>query len=228
MIAGRGRPVGGDLRAVLFLILVVVVLAAIAVGAPGWAALAAEPGWRFALRASLVIGLAAALPAVVLGTLVAILAFLTGGTWWRAGWVVLGAPLVAIAVLARALDGGLGAVVLAHALLGAGVVALTVGAGLSRCDPLALRAASSLGASPAVAVRRVLLPLARPGMGAGLLLAFLLSFNDPVIAPGLLGPVTLSARVLMERPGPTQWAAAIGMAAIALALMAAAARLMRR
>lgn len=55
-------------------------------------------------------------------------------------------------------------------------------------DPSALRAASSLGASPFARFRRVFLPLSLPGVFAGSVLTFVLSLGF-YITPALLGDV---------------------------------------
>ena len=51
-----------------------------------------------------------------------------------------------------------------------------------------LRAASSLGAPPILAFRRVTLPLILPGVASGALFALAISFDDVVIALFLAGP----------------------------------------
>ena len=45
-----------------------------------------------------------------------------------------------------------------------------------------MRAAASLGAPPLTAFRRVLLPLIAPGVVAGAVIAFIISFDEVVIA----------------------------------------------
>jgi len=53
-------------------------------------------------------------------------------------------------------------------------------------DPALVRAASSLGARPFTAFRRIYLPLTAPGIGAGCLLVFILSIGY-YITPALVG-----------------------------------------
>ena len=57
---------------------------------------------------------------------------------------------------------------------------------MSRLDPRVMRAARSLGATPLEAFRKVYLPLARPGIMAGLLLVFTISLGFFII-PAILG-----------------------------------------
>jgi putative spermidine/putrescine transport system permease protein len=78
--------------------------------------------------------------------------------------------------------------ILAHAALGAPFVVITVLATLSGFDPNLLRAAASLGAGPATAFFRVMLPLIMPGVLTGALFAFATSFDEVVVALLLAGP----------------------------------------
>lgn len=78
--------------------------------------------------------------------------------------------------------------ILAHAALGAPFVLVTVLAALSGFDPNLLRAAASLGAPPATAFFRVMLPLILPGVLTGALFAFATSFDEVVVALLLAGP----------------------------------------
>ena len=63
---------------------------------------------------------------------------------------------------------------------------LPIWAVLRRIDPEYSRAAANLGASPATAFRRIVLPLSLPGVLAGCLLVFVLSLGF-YITPALLG-----------------------------------------
>ncbi|KAB2853902.1 MAG: ABC transporter permease, partial [Bauldia sp.] len=72
-------------------------------------------------------------------------------------------------------------VILAHATLGIPFVIITVTATLVGFDYSLTRAAASLGASPAVAFRRVTMPLILPGVIAGALFAFVTSFDEVVV-----------------------------------------------
>lgn len=78
--------------------------------------------------------------------------------------------------------------ILAHAALGAPFVVVAVLATLSGFDPNLLRAAASLGAPPATAFFRVMLPLILPGVLTGGLFAFATSFDEVVVALLISGP----------------------------------------
>jgi putative spermidine/putrescine transport system permease protein len=79
-------------------------------------------------------------------------------------------------------------IVLAHAALGSPFVVVTVGASLAGFDQGLMRAAASLGASPLVAFRRVMLPLVSPGVMTGALFAFAASFDEVVTVLFLASP----------------------------------------
>jgi spermidine/putrescine transport system permease protein len=63
---------------------------------------------------------------------------------------------------------------------------LPIYAALERLDPHLVEAASDLGATPAATFRRVVLPLAAPGVRAGAVLVFIPSLGD-YLTPDLLG-----------------------------------------
>jgi spermidine/putrescine transport system permease protein len=71
--------------------------------------------------------------------------------------------------------------VLAHVSFQVSFVALVVRARLQDFPPALLEAARDLGADELRAIRRVLLPIVRPGIVAGALLALALSIDDFVI-----------------------------------------------
>jgi putative spermidine/putrescine transport system permease protein len=118
--------------------------------------------WIDAARNSLLIGLSATALSVVLGTLGA-----------------LG--------LARARF-RLKPVVMAHAVLAVPFVVITVLVTLDGFDQNLLRAASSLGASPWTAFRRVMLPIIFPGVASGALFAFATSLDELVVTLFVAGP----------------------------------------
>ena len=78
--------------------------------------------------------------------------------------------------------------VVAHVVLCAPYGFTAVLAGLQGFDASLLLAARGLGASPAGAVRRVLLPMVAPAVGAGAVFAFAISFDELVITMFLAGP----------------------------------------
>jgi putative spermidine/putrescine transport system permease protein len=78
-------------------------------------------------------------------------------------------------------------VVLAHAVTGLPYVVILVGAALTGMDPRLEPAARSLGAVPGQVLLRVLLPLLRPAILSGALLAFVHSWDELVIVLFIAG-----------------------------------------
>jgi len=79
-------------------------------------------------------------------------------------------------------------IIIAHATFSMCYVAVVVQARLAGFDTSVEEAAQDLGARPATVFRRVTLPLIAPGVVAGWLLSFTLSFDDLVIASFVTGP----------------------------------------
>lgn len=164
---------------------------------PGWSlqwyeVIFTDPRWTGALVNSLIIGIAATAIATALGTLAAI-----GLTWGRfpGQKMILGIislplvlPIVILGVACFSFYASVGLVgsrfslILAHAGLAAPVVVTTVMASLKGFDRTLMRAGASLGAGPFLAFRRILVPLVAPGILTGALVAFLISFDEVVIA----------------------------------------------
>jgi len=83
---------------------------------------------------------------------------------------------------------GADTVILAHATFAMAFVTLVVQARLAGMDRDVEEAAADLGASPGVVFWRITLPMIAPAVGAGWLLAFILSLDDLVIASFTSGP----------------------------------------
>jgi putative spermidine/putrescine transport system permease protein len=154
--------------------------------------------WMSALKNSLFIGAGATLLALVLGTLAA-LGLARNNLPGRSvllGYVILPmiVPVVISGVGMYFLFARLGltstftGLIIAHAVLGLPFVVVTVAATLRTFDPNLLRAAASLGASPARAFFTVTLPLIAPGVVSGGLFAFIASFDEVVVALFIGGP----------------------------------------
>lgn len=77
--------------------------------------------------------------------------------------------------------------ILAHAMIGAPYVVITVSASLAGFDHTLMRAATSLGANQFTAFRRVQLPIISPGVITGSLFAFITSFDEVVIVLFMAG-----------------------------------------
>lgn len=169
--------------------------------------LAQKEVWS-SLRLSLSLAFTASLASVLLGTLAAwVLHRFQGSRLQRLHQnlitlllampdVLMGMALLALFV-ALGLSTGFLTIWLAHVTFCTAYVALAVLGRLQDFDLTLLDAARDLGATPALAARRVLLPLLLPGMLAGGLLAFTLSMDDYVITYFVSGPgsTTLPLRV---------------------------------
>jgi spermidine/putrescine transport system permease protein len=144
-----------------------------------------------ALGNSLKIGLIATLVATVLGTMIAfalarhrfrgrtttnLTIFLPMAT----PEVVLGASLLAL-FLNLKINLGLWTIVIAHVMFCISFVVVTVKARIASLDPRLEQAAMDLYADEMQTFRRITLPLVAPGIMAGALLAFSLSFDDFII-----------------------------------------------
>ena len=165
-----------------------------------WADPCGPAGMCAAVLRSAEIGLLATVLATVLGTLLAFgltrhrfrgrgpvnaLVFLPMAT----PEVVLGSSLLAL-FTAGTVPLGFWTVVIAHVMFCVSFVVVVVKARLAGMDPRLEEAAADLYASPWQTFRTVTLPLARPGIVAGALLAFSLSFDDFIVSNFNAGTMT--------------------------------------
>jgi len=199
--------------------------------------------WLPSLGNSLFIGSIATVIATGLGTMAAL------GLDRMGGWSkqVLNAlfllpVVVPVVVIGSSLYGlfarlGLTAsypgLVVAHALLGAPFVVITVAATLQGFDRGLLRAALSLGATPFQAFRRITLPLILPGVVSGAIFAFATSFDEIVVTLFIAGPHQRTLPLQMfdgvrEQISPTITAAATLLFLVSVALVAVVEWLRRR
>ena len=102
--------------------------------------------------------------------------------------VVLGIALLVFFQRIAHIRAGLETVMLAHITFCIAFVVVVVKARLSAFDNSLIEAAADLGATPAAAFFRVVLPLAMPGILAGAMLAFTISLDDVVITHFTAGP----------------------------------------
>ena len=197
---------------------------------------ATDPRWITATRNSFVVAAGTVAVSVPLGTAAAL------GLWLRMRPRLLGVfllPMTVPAVIAAlalyfafaaiGIGSSLGGLVLAHSVLAAPFVVVAVLATLRGVDPALLRAAESLGASPALALLRVIVPLAAPGMLAGGVFAFATSFDEVMVALFIAAPgqFTLPRQMfsgLREQITPTVFAAATVVLLVCLVLSWLAAR----
>jgi putative spermidine/putrescine transport system permease protein len=156
--------------------------------------------WTTPLKTSLEVACAASVLATVIGTMSALA---LDGVSFRGKTIIvvlilspLVVPLVVMGIAtygafnAIGLEGSIPALVGAHALLGLPFVFMSVNGALGQFDRRLRSAALSLGANPFRAAREVTLPLVLPGVAAGAVLAFIVSFDDVVLATFLAGTNT--------------------------------------
>jgi spermidine/putrescine transport system permease protein len=156
-----------------------------------------------ALRNTLSLGLASAAVATLIGTLLGY--GLARHKLPAKGWVqramlfplavpdiVMAVSLLSFYAVVRSWTGygnlGLGTMILAHVTFQIPFVALVVRARLRGMDPAIEEAAADLGATRWQRVWHVTLPMLRPGIVAGALLAFTLSLDDFVVSFFTSGP----------------------------------------
>jgi putative spermidine/putrescine transport system permease protein len=152
----------------------------------------ADPAWVDSLTTSVKIVVPTGLLAMVIGTAAALglsrsnmpgKAVITG---------VLMSPIVVPVIIIAAgmfgayrvwnLNGTLTGFILAHTVLTVPYVVSTVLASLQMVDEQYEKAALTLGASPWIAFRRIVLPLILPGVLSGLLFAMVISFDELVVS----------------------------------------------
>ena len=156
-----------------------------------WANPCGPPGLCQSLGLSLQVGLIASLVATILGTMVA---FALGRHRFRGRSatnllifmpmatpeVVLGSSLLTL-FIAMGIPTGRTTILIAHILFCLSFVVVTVKARVASLDPALEQAAADLYANELQTFTRVTLPLVAPGIVAGALLAFSLSFDDYII-----------------------------------------------
>jgi putative spermidine/putrescine transport system permease protein len=168
---------------------------------------ASEP-FMESLRLSTVLAVVATLAATAIGTPAA-LYYVRHAKNWRETFrlytlmpLLLPEILTAIALLFLYYQIGIGTktvlgLYLGHIVICVPFVFLQVTAALYNLPPAIEEAARSLGASPAIAFRRVTLPLIKPGVINGALFAFIISFDNVTISLLLkgVGTTTLPMQV---------------------------------
>jgi len=154
--------------------------------------LIADRRWLAALKVSLIVGTLSTLLALVLGVPAAIALAWGRFPGKRIVSAVLAAPIVTpIVVVGVAayfffsrvgLVGDRISIALIHAAIALPVVVSTVAASLTTFDRTLLRASASLGAGTWRGFFEILLPLIAPGVAAGAIIAFIISFDEVVVA----------------------------------------------
>ena len=197
--------------------------------------IAGSQAWRDALRNSLIIAAPTTLLATTLGTLAALGLTMARFPGRAAVMALLMAPIMVPHIIV-----GLGlfflyarigivhshlGMILAHTTLATPFVVLSVSATLANFNTNLMRAALNLGARPASAFRAIMLPLILPGVLGGAVLAFIVSFDDVIVALLLSGPgqKTLPRQIwsgVNESVSPVIMAAATLLVLTSAALMA--------
>ena len=162
--------------------------------------------WR-GLRTSLIVGTISTVAAACFGTLLA-MGLARGRFRGRRSMeglltlplvtpeVVTGISLLLLFVLAG-IQLGLTTITIAHVAFNISFVAVVVRARLAGMDRSLEEAAMILGADELTAFRTVTLPAIWPGIAAGALLAFIMSFDDYVITSLVAGPGSSTLPVMV-------------------------------
>lgn len=199
--------------------------------------------WMDALKNSLIVGLASAVLATVLGTLAAFAFARRNLSAARSILAVLIAPMIVPTVISGlgmyflfsrlGLTSTLPGLIAAHTVLATPYVVITVTATLQNFDMNLLRAGYSLGASPLRAFFTIAVPLIAPGIISGALFAFITSFDEIVVALFIGGPAqrTLPRQMfdgIRDSIDPSIVAMSAFLMAVAVLMLSATAWLNRR
>jgi putative spermidine/putrescine transport system permease protein len=157
-----------------------------------------SPEWVGAASRSFIVALMTTVIATIVGTAVAYGMERGRVRYRRFHYLLLLSPLVIPPmILAFGLYslyaklgwiGSLSALAVAHVVIVLPFVFITISQGLKSIDPVVEFAGSSLGGKPTYVFRRITLPLLRPAVISGGLLAFLTSFDELIIALFLTSP----------------------------------------
>ncbi|MCC6497070.1 MAG: ABC transporter permease [Propionibacteriaceae bacterium] len=167
-----------------------------------WLNPCASPGMCESLGLSLWVAVVASLVSTVIGTMAA---FALGRYRFRGRGatnllvffpmatpeVVMGSSLLTLFV-AIGLQAGQTTILIAHILFTLSFVVTTVKARVASLDPALEQAAADLYATPASTFWKVTFPLVAPGIAAGALLAFALSFDDYIVTNFNAGATTVT------------------------------------
>ncbi|MFT5066719.1 MAG: putative spermidine/putrescine transport system permease protein [Reinekea sp.] len=208
-----------------------------------FAKLFSSEDWMSSFGQSAVIAASTSLLATVLGTLCAIGLWRISSKYSEVVRAFLLLPLIIPQIISAMafyrlwipmglLDSYSG-LILAHTILATPMVLITVSASLANFDPKLEQASRNLGASNWTTMRRVILPSVRPGVLAGALFAFILSWDEIVVTLFLskFSVYTLPRRMwngIRENTDPTVAAAAVVLIAITIIAFVVSAIISRR
>ncbi|PRI10755.1 ABC transporter permease [Leucobacter massiliensis] len=192
-----------------------------------------EPSWGRTALTSLQVALGTVALATAIGTAAALGLQRVSARWRLPITAVIVSPMIIppviigigtyVLYLKWYLDGSVIGLIFAHTVLALPFVVVTVTATLSQLDPVYDRAAASLGAGPWTRFRRVTLPLIAPGMFAGALFAFVMSWDEVVVSIFLTDAQTRTLPVFMWTQVRTQLTptlAAVGVFLTVLSIVA--------
>jgi putative spermidine/putrescine transport system permease protein len=164
-------------------------------------------GWITSILTSLGIAVASSIVATAVAAAFAIGAWVYVGRWPGILRVLLLSPLIVPPIIYAVgmvrlwsklslLDTWFGVVVV-HVILALPLAVLAIGASLSNLDPRLVQAARSLGARPPTVFGRVILPNIAPGMIAGAVLSFIVSWDEITVTLFITsrGVVTLPRKI---------------------------------
>lgn len=165
------------------------------------------PPWLDSLYNSFKVALGTTVIAVLVGGLAAMGTMLAGKWGQRLLSALFVSPIVIPSVVMgvamayafgrMGLGSGYLSLVMAHTILAAPLVFLSVMTSLKGLDPELDRAAASMGASRWFRFHTVTLPLAMPGFATGALFAFITSFDEVVVALFLASPQSQTLPIVL-------------------------------
>jgi len=186
--------------------------------------LVTSPEWVSSFFQSAIIALTSAALATTIGTLCAIGLWRVSSRFGEAIRVFLLLPLMVPPIISAMafyrwwvplglIDIYLG-IIVAHTILAIPMVLITVSASLANFDLKLEQASRGLGASVMTTVRRIILPSIKPGIFAGAVFAFILSWDEIVVTLFIskFSVFTLPRRLwngMRENTDPTVAAAAV-------------------
>lgn len=197
-------------------------------------ALLGSEEWLFSIRNSFIISISSTIVATTLGTLAALGLSRRHMPFRAAITAVLISPMIVPLIITAAalfsfyarlnLANTFFSIILAHVVLGAPFVVITVTAAMSSFDEQLLRASASLGANQVTTFFKIILPLLLPGVIAGALFAFITSLDEVVVVIFLAGPEQTPMTVRMfsglrEEISPTILALASILVAFSIVLL---------
>lgn len=199
--------------------------------------------WQTAVTNTVIIGTAAMIVATLIGT-VSALGIDRLGTVLKTGALLLSIFPLMVPIVIVALAGYLALVrvglnntywgaILLHAMLGLPFVIISVLSALQGFDRNLWRAATSLGATPLTAFRRVMLPIILPGVLTGAVFAFATSLDEVVVASFVTAPAQKTIPLQMfsgikTNTGPDVAAAATILLLLSVVFLVAIEALRRR